>query len=353
MSRDQDHVIRASAACRLGGLRVCRGPALRKLEVPIVSIERACLSALILVLAACGSRSVPQSPPASAAISTKGVEPAAVESAVQRAASAPPRLQIANSEIIELASKETGRSYELIVGVPDSYASEPERKYPVLYLLDGQWDFALVNALTGGLRYDKVVPEFFVVGISYGGDKPDYGKLRREDYTPTRWQSPETEQPSGGDGPKFLRCLESEILPAIEGRYRVDTSQRTLAGASAGGLFSLYALFERPELFQSIVALSPAVGWDNRYLFAREKEFRKRQPKLKTRVWLSVGSEEWPEYEKNDHDFFAQFQASRYEGIALRVSVIEGERHAGNKPEAYNRALRFVFEPWAATQKQD
>jgi hypothetical protein len=95
------------------------------------------------------------------------------------------------------------------------------------------------------------------------------------------------------------------------------------------------------------------VGWGNRDLFAREKEFRKGHPKLKKRVWLSVGSDEKPEFEKNVRDLFTQVQASQYEGIALRVSVIEGEGHAGNKPEAYNRALRFVFEQWAATQKQD
>ncbi len=318
-----------------------------------MNIERGCLSVLILALAACGSRPAPQAPPASAALSSERVEAAAVDGDATPPARAPRKLEIDNSELIALDSKETGRRYELIVGVPDSYASEPERKYPVLYLLDGQWDFALVNALTGGLRYDKVVPELVVVGVSYGGDKPDYGKLRREDYTPTRWQAPETEQPSGGDAPKFLRALEAEILPTIEGRYRIDASQRTLSGASAGGLFTLYALFERPELFQSFIALSPAAGWDNRYLFAREKAFRKQQPKLERRVWLSVGSEEWPDFEKNARDFFAQFQASKYEGIALSVSVIEGERHAGNKPEAYNRALRFAFEPWAATQEQD
>lgn len=318
-----------------------------------MNIERGCLSVLILVLTACSGSSVSQAPPASAAIATESVEPAPVESSAPPPASAPRKLEISNSEIIELTSKETGRSYELIVGVPDSYASQPERKYPVLYLMDGQWDFALINALTGGLRYDKVVPEFFVVGVSYGGDKPDYGKLRREDYTPTRWQAPETKEPSGGDAPKFLRFLESEALPTIEGRYRIDPSQRILSGASAGGLFSLYALFERPELFQSIIALSPAAGWDNRYLFAREKEFRKQLPKLNKRIWLSVGDQEWPDFEKNARDFFTQFKASQYEGIALRVAFIEGERHAGNKPEAYNRALRFVFEPWAATQKQD
>ena len=310
------------------------------------------LYALPFLLIACGGTPPEAQTLAPRDLPSEGVEPSTTASA-SPTAPAPRKLQIENSELIELSSAETGRDYQLIVGVPESYADEPEKKYPVLYLLDGQWDFTLVNTLTGGLRYDKVAPEFFVVGISYAGEKPDYGKLRGEDYAPTRSHPPHAEEPYGGDGAKFLSFLEQKVLPTIEGRYRIDASQRTLSGASLGGLFSLYALFEKPELFQSIIALSPAAGWDDRYLFAREKAFRSQHPQLKHRIWLSVGTDEWPDYMKNARDFFAQFQHSNYEGVALSVYEIAGERHAGNKPEAYNRALRFVFEPWAATQKPD
>lgn len=278
--------------------------------------------------------------------------PEAVESSAAPAApGAPRRLVVGNSELLDLHSEQTGRDYEVIVGLPDSYGKEPERRYPVLYLLDGQWDFNLINTLTGGLRYDKVVPEYLIVGISYAGDAPDYGKLRGEDYTPTRAHPAYAKAPYGGDGAKFLQFLEQSLLPAVEQRYRVDTSQRMLAGSSLGGLFTLYALFEEPDLFQSYLALSPAVGWDDRYIFRREREFRAQRARLDKRVWLSVGELEWPDYVKNDRDFFAQLEESRYEGLSLGVQVVPGERHAGVKPEAFNRALRFAFEPWMAAQK--
>src|SRR5690606_21206046 len=125
--------------------------------------------------------------------------PEAVESSAAPAApGAPRRLVVGNSELLDLHSEQTGRDYEVIVGLPDSYGKEPERRYPVLYLLDGQWDFNLINTLTGGLRYDKVVPEFLIVGISYAGDAPDYGKLRGEDYTPTRAHPAYAKAPYGG-----------------------------------------------------------------------------------------------------------------------------------------------------------
>lgn len=301
--------------------------------------------ALISLVSGCSRRPAPEAPTASPPPIESPADALATGCASSEAPDESRQLVIANSQIIELSSKETGRDYELIVGVPDSYEKEPQRTYPVLYLLDGQWDFALVNALTGGLRFDEVVPEFFVVGISYGGDGPDYGKLRGEDYAPTRAHPAHAKQAYGGDGPLFLEFLEHAVLPTIEGRYRIDSSRRMLSGASLGGLFSLYALFERPALFQTILALSPAVGWDDGYLFARERAFRRAHPSLNKRVWLSVGSEEWPEFQRSARQFFDQFQASAYADLTSRVRIVEGEKHAGNKPEAYNRALRFAFEP--------
>jgi predicted alpha/beta superfamily hydrolase len=277
----------------------------------------------------------------------------ASSTAAPASAAAPRKLVIQNSELVDLHSEQTGRDYELIVGLPPSYENEPERRYPVLYLLDGQWDFNLINALSGGLRYDQVMPEVLVVGITYAGENPDYGTLRRQDDTPTRWHPPEEKAPFGGDAGKFLRFIEENLIKTVEGRYRVDASQRLLAGHSAGGLFTLYALFEKPELFQTYLALSPAAGWDKPYMFQREREFHAQHPALPKRVWLSVGESEWPDYVKDAKDFFAQFEASRYEDIALHVQVVAGERHSGVKPESFNRALRFAFEPWAATQPRE
>jgi predicted alpha/beta superfamily hydrolase len=317
----------------------------------MMTLKAHSLLPLAITALAC-SNTPPPAAPCSPAPAPESAE-AAANSAASKPAIAPRKFSINRSEIIEMKSEETGRDYEILVAVPESYAKEPDRSYPVLYLLDGQWDFPLLHTLAGGLRYDKVIPDLFIVGITYGGENPDFNKHRMEDYTPIRSKEPWASEPLGGDGPKFLSFLEHKVLPAIESKYRIDSTQRLLSGSSAGGLFSLYALLERPELFQSVLALSPATGWANKWLFAREKEFRKAHPALKNRVWLSVGTDEWTEFTQNARDFFKQFKASNYEGITLRIYEVPGERHAGNKPEAFNRALHFAFEPWAATQKPD
>jgi len=257
----------------------------------------------------------------------------------------PPRqVVVDHTEIVELDSAETGRKYELWVALPPSFEKEPKRRYPTLYLLDGQWDFTLVRALAGGLLFDQVAPEFVIVGITYGGQNPNYGVLRAEDYIPTRAKGEGENWLKGGDAKKFLAFIEGRVLPLVEERYRADPNHRILSGASFGGLFTLFALFERPELFHTYLALSPAVGWDKRWLFRREAEFHQAHPELARRVWLSVGTDEWPHFTQAARDFFKQFEASKYQDATVRVRLIEGERHAGNKPEAYNRALRFAFE---------
>ena len=65
--------------------------------------------------------------------------------------------------------------------MPDSYAANPERRYPILYVTDGYWDYKLLKSIVGGLVYDQVIPEIILVGIGYPGDAPDYGRLRRWD----------------------------------------------------------------------------------------------------------------------------------------------------------------------------
>jgi predicted alpha/beta superfamily hydrolase len=103
-----------------------------------------------------------------------------------------PPVTIPGSEVRALTSKETGRNYDLYIHIPSSYPKETTRKYPVLYILDGQWDFKLMDSVLGGLVYDKFVPEIIMVGLTYSGDNPDYNTLRAVDFTPVPRPDPAT-----------------------------------------------------------------------------------------------------------------------------------------------------------------
>jgi uncharacterized protein len=245
-----------------------------------------------------------------------------------------PGVAIAGAHRRTLESKDTGRAYDLYLQLPDLKSG---KKYPVLFVLDGQWDFKLLDSVYGGLHYDKFVPEMIIVGITYAGKNPDYDRLRAMDYTPTAVKN----VPGSGDAPKFLAFLKNDVFPLVEKNYQADASKRVLMGSSYGGLFTLYAMFAEPQLFYGYVAAAPAVSYDDGFSFRQERKFAENNKNLPVRLAVSVGGVE--ELTRPVRNFMDVLKSRSYQGLRLDARVIEGEGHAGNKPEAYNRGLRFVF----------
>jgi predicted alpha/beta superfamily hydrolase len=258
------------------------------------------------------------------------------------------RQVIENTEIRELPPRPNGRAYQLYVALPGEYAEHPERRYPVLYLCDGYWDFALVNGFYGNLLYDKVVPSAILVGFGYQGDKPDYANLRRWDYTPAADPSAKPDQGESGHAAEFLRFVEHEVIPFVEREYRVDPSYRVLAGSSLGGLFTLYAALARPGLFQAYIAPSPAVAFADDWLFGYEDSFAKSGQKLRGRLFVSGAEKEEPAFLDAVKRFDARLRQRSYPELTYEFRLVEGERHAGTKAESYNRGVRFAFAPLVA-----
>ena len=140
-----------------------------------------------------------------------------------------PSVVIKGSEIRTVKSDETGRTYDLFIR--RAGAASAGKKVPVLYLLDGQWDFKLLDSVWGGLYYDKFVPDMVIVGITYSGENPNYDELRAMDYTPTRNMAVKARAT-----PRFLD-LSEQVMPLVESNYAA-TSKRILMGSSYGGLFT-------------------------------------------------------------------------------------------------------------------
>jgi predicted alpha/beta superfamily hydrolase len=254
-----------------------------------------------------------------------------------------PEYVLGGTEIRTLPKSANGREYQLLISLPYSFRDQPTKKYPVVFMTDGYWSFARTAALYGSLWYDQVVPEYITVGISYAGENLDYGKMRAWELSPVRLG------PFGGTGhaDKFLDALEKEIIPFVEQEYRADPNHRVLAGASLGGLFTLYALFTKPDLFHGYIAMSPSVQVGGDWIFKHEAAFAAAKGPLKARLFMSVGGNEWPEYVRNVERFHTQLVARKYPGLDYGFRLIDGERHGATTAEGTNRGLRFVFEPTA------
>ncbi|KAK6020173.1 putative esterase, partial [Ostertagia ostertagi] len=179
------------------------------------------------------------------------------------------------------------KEYELQILLPGNYKNST-KKYPVVYLMDSQWDFPLVKSLYGEHYFDGFIPELIVVGVTWGGVNPNPDSLRARDYTPTK----EARTPQSGGADAFLSFMKKELFPFVETNYRADPDNRTLMGCSLGGLFTLYTLFTQPEMFNGYAAASPAVGWDKEVLYKYEAAFAAKKINKPVRVYMTVGDVE-------------------------------------------------------------
>lgn len=156
---------------------------------------------------------------------------------------------IGQSQRLHSAVLNEEREYRVLL--PDSYGWAKNRRYPVLYLLDGEKEFIHTAAAVSYLAANGEIPEMIVVAI--------VSTVRIRDFTQTDWPS---RWIGGGGAGNFKRFLSAELMPAINRAYRTD-GFRVLSGHSAGGQFALYCLTSEPSLFNAYFALSPSLDWDD------------------------------------------------------------------------------------------
>lgn len=241
---------------------------------------------------------------------------------------------ISGSQVRNITSKIVSRQeYELQISLPAGY-EESTKKYPVVYLMDSQWDFPLVTSIYGEQYYDGFIPEVILVGVTWANKEV----LRTRDYTPTD----DGRGAGRGGADKFLDFMKTELFPFIESNYRAESDNRTLMGCSLGGLFTLYTLFTHTDMFTGYAAASPAVGWDDGLLYKHEKAFSEKQLTKPVHVYMTVGDVERgrPYYEA----FSKKMESSNYKNVRLYSKILENTGHSGTKSETYSRGLQYVFE---------
>jgi hypothetical protein len=256
------------------------------------------------------------------------------------AAAAYPPHKLANTELRVLPRTRPDRLYQLHIAVPDGFREHPERKYPVVFVTDGYWDFTTVVASYGNLFYGKNVPPMLIVGLGYAGENLNYGELRGDDLIPYAARG---EWTASGHAEQFLALIETVAIPLLEREYRADPAHRYMMGCSAGGCFTLYALLTKPKLFQGYVADSPAVDGLQHF----EREFVAAGRTTEARVFISAAENEWAYYRKQVGGFYRRLERDGIAKGGLEFHRAPRVRHAGSKPEVYTQGLLYVTEPIA------
>lgn len=244
-----------------------------------------------------------------------------------------PQASLYNSAFEHIKSNAVADSFFIMISVPDGYYTT-DKKYPVLYVLDGDVAFGMAASIARYLQIGDNIPELIVVGIGYGAIDKSAGEKRRRDYRPT----------ATGGAENFLLFLKDELIPFIDSNYRTIPEDRTITGYSIGGLFALYCLFTQPDIFNSYIVGSPKLSWDNYSIFDYEESSVDKLKGKSLNLFISVGSEESEEkfFEPVDQ-LVIQLQERNYSGINLKTKVFQGSTHLMGPPESLTHGLLAVF----------
>ena len=234
--------------------------------------------------------------------------------------------------------------HDLIVYLPPIYEAQGERRFPVLYMQDGQnlfdpeTSFIKGNYWRMGETADALAPAgaiepLIIVGIYNAGLK------RIDEYTPMK-----DKRLGGGHADAYGRMLVEELKPFIDAMYRTlpGASHCGLGGSSLGGLVTLYLGLQYPGVFSRLAVMSPSVWWRNRTIL---KTVAALAQKPESRVWLDIGTKESLRAVPDVRMLRDRLISKGWQlGQDLAYSEAEGAEHTESAwAERTGPMLRFLF----------
>ena len=241
-------------------------------------------------------------------------------------------LEIGRTYHIE--SRILGETRVIDVWLPASYRSDSTRRYPLLLVLDGEFEHQIAASIAGFYAETGQVPEMIVVGVR--------NTNRQRDMTTPAvggFQLPPEVSEAGG-AQRFLSFLGDELLPYLDRRYRT-APLRVITGHSLGGLLAIYALGKRPELFTGYVLMEPSAWWNGGHEVEQAKGVLRQPAGRHARVML-VNMESWG------------LDTTRWGGDKpmIRELSTTGETHSSMAIAGMSQGLRTLFADFKPTQWQ-
>ncbi len=251
-----------------------------------------------------------------------------------RAASPPSPLVM--GETFTIQSKTLDETRRINVYLPPVYRDSTNVRLPVLYMPDGGMgeDFLHIAGLVQVSVGNGTMRPFILVGIE--------NTERRRDLTgPTRNAEDRKIAPRVGGSAAFRKFFGTELIPAIDARYRT-TGERAIVGESLAGLFIVETFFLEPDLFDTYIAFDPSLWWNDHALVdsaaarLRADEFGKRT------LYLANSSQDIDQLSKVLADTLEKYAPP---DLTWRYQPMLDETHATIYHPAALIAFRRLFKP--------
>jgi predicted alpha/beta superfamily hydrolase len=236
----------------------------------------------------------------------------------------------------QLTSVILGEQRSFSVYLPPSYNENPNKVYPVIYLLDGdQTHLKAVAGLVETLSTDRLeqqIQQAIIVAIPNSKNA-----IRERDFTPTNvdwtFNGKLLERFENiGNALNYSAFFEKELIPLINKNYRTST-KRVLIGESFGGLFASYVLLTNHALFTDYLIIDATYLWDNNYLnrYFNDNQFINKQ--LNGNVYFTFANnvEAFGEIGKTNYQwglaFAKKLKAHPSDNLVINQRYFEDETH--------------------------
>ncbi len=239
------------------------------------------------------------------------------------------------------------RDRDVIVYLPPGYAANPQKRYPVFYMHDGQNLFDAATSYAGEWKMDETanaliekgeIEPLIIVGI---WNTPD----RMREYVQANGSGRYASTAAQGDA--YGKFIVEELKPFIDSNYRTltDVNNTALGGSSLGGLISMYLGMKHPSTFGKLAVVSPSVFWADKDIV---KQVNELPAKLNLRIWLDIGTKEGsnPDSTRDDTRMLRDALISKGWKLDQDLKYMEAEGEAHNEGAWSRRAdqiLQFLF----------
>ncbi|WP_160716741.1 alpha/beta hydrolase-fold protein [Chitinophaga solisilvae] len=235
------------------------------------------------------------------------------------------------------------------VYLPASYKNNREKKYIVAYVLDGERSkflevSGIAQSMHSSFNLKLQIPEIIIVSIE--------NTNRTRDFTPTHSLNYLDKEDiaafkSSGEADGFMNFIEKELMLEIKKSFRT-LPQNMIIGHSMGGLFALYCLLEKPELFSYYLLIDPSWFWDHNYIGKRGKEVLEKRADMKARVFIALANNfhEDPRHYQWGMQFYNLLKENKSSDLTAEIKYFEDEKHLTVTIPATYYGLRYIFQPY-------
>ncbi len=235
-----------------------------------------------------------------------------------------------------ISSQKLGETREIKIQLPRNYNENPEKRYPVMVVLDGDYLFEPMAGMVDYYSYWDDMPEMIVVGINQDGIRTDDTAFAENTFLPI------------DKGAKFFEFIGMELLANIDQKYRT-ANFRIIAGHDFTSNFINYYLLKPNPIFQGYINLSPDLAPE----MASRITNALNTSETKKWFYLATGSEDIPSLKESILGLDNQLKSIENKKVTYKFDNFQDATHYSLVGKAIPSAIESIFQIYRPISRKD